>query len=316
MDLELIKNQLNIFNRLKNAYKNDRLSHAYLFYGKSGTGKLEMAYALACLLYCQNDCCFECEDCKNILAGNHLNVNYIGVEDNKKIISKEQIIKIQEEYSKTSLVEGTRIYIIDGIDTASIGAQNSLLKFIEEPANGTKTIGIFLATEISNVVSTIQSRCNLIHFEALELPAMIEILKNKDIDPFDAFLTCRLTNDPNMAYELVSDKDIMKAKGMLLELLEIGTKAEGVKYYLNHVSFFQTEEHLEILLKWLIGIVELVVNKNSNLQLNEIYDKISVYNSIRNVSVDKLSLLLKLQNKFRYNILAKNIFHELIVKWI
>ena len=50
----VIENQRDIFNILKRAKDTDRLSHAYLFYGASGTGKKEMAYALACLLYCEN----------------------------------------------------------------------------------------------------------------------------------------------------------------------------------------------------------------------------------------------------------------------
>ena len=129
---------------LKKAKANGRLSHAYLFYGEDGTGKKEMAYALAALLYCPNGGCLECDTCKTILTGNHMNVDYIGIQTDKKLISKEQVNDLQEEFAKTSLVEGTRIYIVDGIDTASSAAQNSLLKFIEEPINKTPTVGIFI----------------------------------------------------------------------------------------------------------------------------------------------------------------------------
>ena len=140
----VVKTQDKIFNMLKKAKANNRLSHAYLFYGEEGTGKKEMAYALAALLYCPNGGCLECEVCKTILTGNHMNVDYIGIAENKKLISKEQVNELQEEFAKTSLVEGTRIYIVDGIDTASSAAQNSLLKFIEEPINKTPTVGIFM----------------------------------------------------------------------------------------------------------------------------------------------------------------------------
>ena len=157
MDLKLVvQNQNRIFEMLKNSYKNDRLSHAYLFYGDKGVGKKEMAYALACIVNC-DDACLECSTCQSIIEGNHMNVEYIGIEENKTMISKDQITDLQEHFSKTSLVSGTRIYIVDGIDTASSQAQNSLLKFIEEPINNTPTIGIFIATELSNVVSTIIS---------------------------------------------------------------------------------------------------------------------------------------------------------------
>ena len=42
-----VENQIEIFNMLKKAKGQNRLSHAYLFYGEKGTGKKEMAYALS-----------------------------------------------------------------------------------------------------------------------------------------------------------------------------------------------------------------------------------------------------------------------------
>ena len=59
----MIENQKNIFNLLKQSKQNDRLSHAYLFYGDEGVGKKELAYALACLFYCEHGGCLECETC-------------------------------------------------------------------------------------------------------------------------------------------------------------------------------------------------------------------------------------------------------------
>ena len=56
-----VENQSMIFNILKQSKNHDRLSHAYLFYGDEGVGKKEMAYALACLLYCPNGGCLECD---------------------------------------------------------------------------------------------------------------------------------------------------------------------------------------------------------------------------------------------------------------
>ena len=86
-----VENQIDIFNMLKSNKEKNRLSHAYLFYGNEGSGKVEMAYALSCLLYCPNGGCLECETCKTILDSSHLNVNYIGLLNKKTMISKEQI---------------------------------------------------------------------------------------------------------------------------------------------------------------------------------------------------------------------------------
>ena len=126
-----VENQIEIFNMLKKAKGQNRLSHAYLFYGEKGTGKKEMAYALACILYCPNGGCLECEVCNTILEGNHMNVDYIGIQDKKNAISKEQILNLQDEFSKTSLVAGTRVYIVDGIETAMSGIIKEDHSFLE-----------------------------------------------------------------------------------------------------------------------------------------------------------------------------------------
>ena len=85
-----------------------------------------------------------------------MNVDYIGTLETKKLISKEQIVELQEEFSKTSLVEGNRIYIVDGIDKASVSAQNSLLKFIEEPIMKAE---IMIPKEfVGNVMEVCQNR--------------------------------------------------------------------------------------------------------------------------------------------------------------
>ena len=315
-----IDNQRTIYDSLLQSKKQNRLSHAYLFYGEHGTGKREMAYALACMMYCPNGGCMECEVCKSILENNHMNVSYIGIEDNKKMISKEQIMDLQDEFSKTSLVEGTRIYIVDGIDTASTAAQNSLLKFIEDPLNQTPTVGIFLATELGNVVSTIQSRCVLEHFNAIPLQKRVAELMASGAEELDAILAGSLTNDIAEALELLENKDFIKTKEAYLALLSQDNSRDMVMYYLNYQNYFSDSKRLGMLLEWIIYFLEdvnMVSNSNDNLILSPLYDKIILYKKKNEKQkMNKLEFVLDLFNKLKYNVSAKNIFHELIIKFI
>ena len=260
----MIENQNNIFNQLKQSKKNDRLSHAYLFYGDEGVGKKELAYALACMFYCEHDGCLECETCKTILEGQHLNVDYIGTLEAKKLISKEQIVELQEEFSKTSLVNGPRIYIVDGIDKASVSAQNSLLKFIEEPINNTPTIGIFIANDLANVVSTIVSRCGLIHFPSIETKALINMLVENGVDRVDAELVSLITNNSEAAIEYINTEDYLFAKDMFYGLLDIKNPKQSILFYLEKVDKLNTER-MELFLKckvhYLFGFVKLFAKK-------------------------------------------------------
>ncbi|MCR5113212.1 MAG: hypothetical protein K6A63_04680 [Acholeplasmatales bacterium] len=320
----VVNSQKVIYNILKQAKVNNRLSHAYLFYGEAGTGKKEMAMALACMLYCEHGGCFKCDTCRTILDGNHMNVDYIGMEANKTKISKDQIMDLQEEFSKTSLVEGTRVYIVDGIDTASTQAQNSLLKFIEDPANTTPTIGIFLATELSNVVSTIQSRCVLLHFEAIEQKNMIDILIDQGIDDLDARLISCLTNDPDSAEEISQNENYQAIKGMFLELVDVKNKSEAVKYYLENAMYFSIPgvgtDNLTMLLKWVLAFFS-DANKDkkadTDLILSPLYDKIKVYKSnSRALMTEKLEMVLFLFKELKSNVSPKNVFFELMEKFI
>ncbi|MBQ3252927.1 MAG: hypothetical protein IJA65_00085 [Acholeplasmatales bacterium] len=309
-------NQNMIFNILKQAKKQDRLSHAYLFYGEEGTGKKEMAYALACMIYCDNDGCLECDTCKNILEGNHMNVDYIGIEANKTMISKDQITNLQDEFSKTSLVDGTRIYIVDGIDTASMAAQNSLLKFIEEPVNQTPTVGIFLARDLSNVVTTIQSRCVLEHFKTIPIEKNINELVDSGKSLLDSILAANLTNNLEEACDLIESIDFNKTRDLFLELLNINKPKTSVMYYLNNQSFFSNQKNLSMLLEWIILFLEdcnLYQEGNDNLILKPLCDKIKEYKRKNERELkNKLKMTLDLFNKLKYNVSAKNIFHELI----
>mgnify|MGYP002698521068 CR=1 FL=1 len=315
-----VENQSMIFNILKQSKNHDRLSHAYLFYGDEGVGKKEMAYALACLLYCPNGGCLECDVCQSIIQNHHMNVDYIGMEEAKTMISKEQITSLQEEFSKTSLVEGSRVYIVDGIDTASMAAQNSLLKFIEEPVNSTPTIGIFLATDISNVVSTILSRCAVQHFKALPLDKSIDLLKAEGIEELDAILAASLTNNTEQAKEMALSHDFAKIKSLFLEFTELKKPKDGVLFYLENLNFLGTGKNLSVFLEWILLFLEdanIMGNSRDDLILKPLYDKITIYRNENEKSLkDKLKTVLDLFDKLKYNVSAKNVFHELIVKII
>lgn len=313
-----VRNQDKIFNILKQAKINNRLSHAYLFYGDEGVGKKEMAYALACLMYCPNDGCLECSVCKSILTNQHMNVDYIGIEDTKTMISKDQITQLQGEFSKTSLTQGSRIYIVDGIDTASVAAQNSLLKFIEEPINSEPTIGIFIAKDLSNVVSTIVSRCSLQHFKALPLDKIVESFEG-EYDKLDCILAASLTCNPEEVRGIIENESFRKSKDLFFSFLELSSSKDGVLFYLKNIGYYSKTENLIPLLQWLLSFLEdvsIVGVSDEGLILTPLYDKIYMYKNKNTNIKRKIQLVLDAFNKLKYNISAKNIFHELIVKFV
>ena len=317
----VIKSQNKMYKILQSEKMNNRLSHAYLFYGDKGTGKKEMAYILACMLYCENGGCLECDTCKTILSGNHLNVNYITIDSDKTVISKEQITKLQEEYSKTSLVDGSRIYIVDGIDTASPAAQNSLLKFIEDPENKTETIGVFIATELSNVVNTIQSRCSLCHFNAIPKLELAEMLmENNEMEELDSRLLALLTNDYDEAVEIYGEEKYRLIKDLFLKFIEIKNKSDMVRYYASNQLVFSNGQNISILLAWITEFLleaNLYKSGNENLILLPLCGKIKTYiENVKGNVKSRIEDIVLLSDKLRKNVTPKNVFFELTTKFI
>lgn len=161
----LKKSQPIVYQTLSNALKNQRVANAYLFHGPKGACKLETAVLFAQSLVCEHTdtdgfACQECENCKRI--ENEDSLDYMLVSNDR--IKKKDIVDLQSFFESTSAgKQNARTYILDHYDKATPDASNSLLKFLEEPSEG--IYGILIADEKSNVLPTIQSRCQSIHFK-------------------------------------------------------------------------------------------------------------------------------------------------------
>lgn len=148
-----------IVTTLKNAIKNSRLAHAYLFCGSRGTGKTTLARVFAKALNCisptaDNEPCNNCSSCKEIASGHSLDVLEIDGASHRGI---DDIRQINETVAYASSSGKYKIYIIDEVHMLTKEAFNALLKTLEEPP--AKVLFIFATTEPHKVLPTILSRC-------------------------------------------------------------------------------------------------------------------------------------------------------------
>ena len=96
------------------------------------------------------------------------------------------------------------ICVIHAVDTLTPGAANSLLKFLEEP---TGNIHFILLTEqLSKVLITIQSRCQIIRFQSNQEDTVNGLLKEKGASNATAQLVSQLTNSANQALLLLESE--------------------------------------------------------------------------------------------------------------
>ena len=154
------------YSLLKNSFFNDKLSHAYLIDGNQYEYAFDFVLSFVKMIFCENHySCFSDDNCKNcflcnrIQSGNCADVKVI--DSDSLVIKKEQLLELQEDFNMSSFEGGYRIYIIKDCDKMNKQASNSLLKFLEEPVD--RVIAILITNRISRVMSTIVSRCQVIH---------------------------------------------------------------------------------------------------------------------------------------------------------
>lgn len=160
--------QAHVSRTLKNAVAQNRLAHAYLFVGPRGVGKTSTARILAKSLNCVKGPtitpCGECDNCREIAAGNSLDVIEIDGASNNSV---EDVRQLRENVRYAPAKGHYKIYLIDEVHMLSPAAFNALLKTLEEPPAHVKFI--FATTEPQKVLPTILSRCQ--RFDLHRIPA-------------------------------------------------------------------------------------------------------------------------------------------------
>ena len=158
--------QGHIAQTLTNALQSERVAHAYLFVGPRGTGKTSTARILAKALNCEKGPtptpCDECTSCREVVAGNHLDVLEIDGASNTGV---DHVRELRENVKFLPARGPFKIYIIDEVHMLSTGAFNALLKTLEEPPAHVKFL--FATTEPQKVPATILSRCQRFDFRRI-----------------------------------------------------------------------------------------------------------------------------------------------------
>ena len=160
-----VRGQDHVVLALRNAVRDDRVAHAYLFSGPRGTGKTSTARILAKALNCTDlhdgEPCGACSSCVEITRGTSMDVHELDAASNNGVDAMRDLV------SRAALGSPGRqkVYIVDEVHMLSTAASNALLKTLEEPP--AHVIFVLATTDPQKVLPTIRSRTQHYEFRLL-----------------------------------------------------------------------------------------------------------------------------------------------------
>jgi len=205
-------------NHLVKSTDNGRISHAQLFVGKEGSGVLPMAIAYAQYILGHNNSdkeasALKCsklmhpdlhfafpvatndavkshpvsklflEDWRQFIASNPYGnlfewLQSIGIENKQGQIGVDEAEEIVKALKLKSYEGGHKIMIIWMAEKMNTSAANKLLKLLEEPPE--KTVFLLVTEDEEQIISTIKSRCQVLHFPLLSEADIIKGLIERE----------------------------------------------------------------------------------------------------------------------------------------
>src|SRR5262245_12902006 len=156
--------QFHVTSAIRNAVRDDRVGHAYLFSGPRGTGKTTTARLLAKALNCTNrapdgDACGVCDNCVGVAEGRFLDLFELDAASNNGVDAMRELT--DSAHLGLGPTSTYKVYLIDEVHMLSTAASNALLKTLEEPP--AHVVFVLATTSPEKVLPTIRSRTQ--HFD-------------------------------------------------------------------------------------------------------------------------------------------------------
>ena len=237
---------------LQKSIQNNTISHSYMFIGIEGIGKKMIAKEFAKKILCLNktlDNGCNCKSCIEFDSNN--NPDFLVIEPDGNSIKIEEIRNLQKMIQEKPIISNKKVYIIDNAYLMTKEAQNCLLKTLEEPPE--YTVIILIGSNENLFLTTIKSRCMILHFDKISNEEMKRYLKyNLEINQIneemlDMFQGCigKAINLKDKQEEYKSIYEFIENLGKV-DLIELYNYAKPIYKFKEEI--FEVLDYINILL--------------------------------------------------------------------
>lgn len=282
---------------LNNALLNNKLSHAYLFDTNYCNDSYDFVLSFVKSIICLDVASSEEKEniCKRIDDNNYLDVKVI--EADGMWIKKEQMLNLQEEFTKKAFEGNKKIYIIKSADKMNAATANSILKFLEEPVD--EIIAILVTDNINLILPTIMSRCQIIKLSG----------RSKVIDSLFTDFKIGTEDQKNIIKNVLDFAIFLENNGL-------NTIVYSKKVW--HVYFKDRNYNIlavEILINLYYDIVRFKngLNPIYFVDVTDSFSEIANSNTTNNL-IRKIEVLDKIKNDLKYNLNVNLLIDRMIIE--
>ena len=268
MSFDHVAGQEQVKRFLRGNLRNQSISHAYLFVGPKGSGKLEMARAFAQTIYCDtvraslsseevvDNACGTCASCQRFVHNNIIVYKEIRAEKDKKSIGIEQIRGLQKDLSFRAEDHYKKIYVIEDANRLNLNSANSMLKYLEEPH--ADQMAILLTTNERSLPETVLSRVQMVKFSSPNPHQLIAQLDEHPQDQELKLLALQLAGSIDGALGLLGSDWFAEYRALVLELVKSALHQPVTAVVTLHQRLGKLKAEWKKHLDWLAQMLELL----------------------------------------------------------
>ena len=274
------KGQEKTIEFFKRLVQKEKLGHADILKGDAGIGKKTLCDYLSHLIMCKTHCvCMECNGCLTTTSGANPDIVVVDNGD-KASIGVSQIRAMISEVYVRPLISDKKIVIIKNAHLLTKGAQNALLKVIEEPP--LYCVFFLLCDNINTILDTIISRTSIVNIYPMSVDTLKELFPDRQ-----EFLYYYCQGNPGRLISMSMDDELKQKRENAFNALQSLGSDNSYDIYNFTTPLEESRDNANVIMDFMLmfvrdivltkqGLDTIVVNKDKIKDIKDLSLKISI----------------------------------------